>query len=168
MDGDGLASEALRVVALPLSLLIASPLLLGGCSSASTDEPNSEPTIASLDAPDEMCLHGARRTPRSNINVDRATVVPLARVKRWVLEVPERDWATFSASLVDAPPTERVAICVLTKKDGSGFKPEGSPESYESLVTITRANGESTVVNLSTLEDNLDSTPTTFARYGND
>ncbi|ROR90874.1 hypothetical protein EDD33_1723 [Nocardioides aurantiacus] len=30
---------------------------------------------------------------------------------------------------------------------------------------ITRANGESTVVQFDTLDGNLDSTPTTFTRY---
>lgn len=122
--------------------------------------------MASPDSPEELCLNGVQRTPRSNIRVDRAVIVPLARVKKWVLEVPERDWETFSSSLVDAPLTERVGVCVLTKKDGSKFQPEGSPEPYESMVTIVRKNGESTVVSLGTLEDNLVTTPTTFARYG--
>lgn len=163
--GGGLTGRVPQHVGLPLCVVVGASFFLSGCSSTATDEPDSKPTIASLDDPEEVCLNGAQGTLRSDIDVERATVVPLAHVKKWVLEVPERDWETFSASLVDAPLTERVGVCVLTKKDGSRFTPEGATESFESVVTITRATGESTVVQLDTLDGNLLDTPTTFARY---
>ena len=153
-------------------LLLVATLSLGACSGGSssadpTPDANSAPATAPPGSPQELCLRGVHHTPRSNINVNRAVVVPLTRVKRWVLSTtPLLHWRTFASSLARAPLSERVGVCVLTKRDGSKFDPGAGEKPVESVVTIVRLNGESTIFEIGTLESNLDDTPTTFARYG--
>jgi hypothetical protein len=90
----------------------------------------------------------------------------LSSVKKWVLSTtPEIEWPTFSSSLARAPLTERVGVCVLTKKDGTTFDPGADEEPVESVVAIVRPNGESTVFMIGTLVSNLSGTPTNFSRY---
>jgi hypothetical protein len=151
---------------------VAAMLSLCACSGGSPSadpapKANGAPATAPPSSPKELCRRGVHRTPRSNINVDRALIVPLTRVKKWVLSTTsEIDWRTFSSSLAHAPLSEQVGVCVLTKRDGSKFDPGADEKPVESVVTIVRPNGESTIFTIGTLESNLDDTPTTFARYG--
>ena len=162
---------ACSVAGLRAVLSVAAMLALCACSGGSPSadpapKANDAPATAPPGSPKELCLRGVHRTPRSNIYVDRAVIVPLARVKKWFLSTtPEIDWRTFSSSLAHAPLNERVGVCVLTKRDGSKFDPGADEKPAESVVTIVRPNGASTIFTIGTLESNLDGTPTTFARY---
>lgn len=159
------------LVAGPRAVVSAAAILsLCACSGGSPSADSApKRTVATSPpgSPKELCVRGVHRTPRSNVSVERAVIVPLTRVKKWVLSTtPQIEWRTFSSSLANAPLSEQVGVCVLTKRDGSKFDPGADEKPVESVVAIVRPNGESTVFILGTLESNLEVTPTTFARYG--
>ena len=128
--------------------------------------PTHSAAAAPASSPDQLCLRGVHRSPASAIVVNRAVTAPLFRVKAWVLKTaPGVRWSTFSVSLADAPLRERVAVCVITKKDRGTFDPGNGQKPARSIVEIVRPGGEATGFILGTLESNLDLTPTSFVRY---
>jgi hypothetical protein len=97
--------------------------------------------------------------------VHRAFIVPLHRVKKWVLgTAPGIRWQTFSSSLARAPLSEDVGVCVLTKRNGAKFHPAGDAKPVGSVVAIVRPNGESTIFEYGTLASNLADTQANFAK----
>ncbi|WGL52840.1 hypothetical protein P5P86_03225 [Nocardioides sp. BP30] len=98
--------------------------------------------------------------------MERASAAPLAEVKTWVLRTSAAiDWRTFSSSLAEAPPNERVGVCVLTRSDGTDFDLDDGAEPVPSVVMIVRPNGQSTIFELGSLASNLATTPTDFATF---
>lgn len=149
--------------------LIASTslLILSACASPTAPDAVNE-SVATPSSPKQLCLKGLHRHSPSEIEVNRAVVAPLARIKTWVTTPKDTDidWDEFSESLASAPLDERVGVCVLTKKDGASFTapPEaGDPETVQSVVVIVRPNGEQTLYMLGSLESMLDSVPRSFA-----
>lgn len=151
--------------------LAAGVTALSACGSAATQateaDASANPNPAPPGSDEALCLAGVHLTPRTNIEVERVVVAPLARVKRWVLADDDFDidWGTYSSSLTSAPLDEQVGVCVLTKKDGSTFDtPVGvnAPPPQESVVLIVRPNGEATAHSLGSREAMLESTPRSF------
>lgn len=140
-------------------------LAFAACSSDPKGDENPPATPGhetGARSPHQICLSGVRRTPRSNIQVERAAAAPLSAVKAWVLDGSSSiDWATYSSSLATAPLGERVAVCVYSKVDGTSFEIPGT-EPAESVVQIVRANGEATLVMVGATGDMLSTTPRTF------
>lgn len=115
-------------------------------------------------SPQQICLAGVHRTPVWNVRVERAVAAQLSAVKKWVLEDPSIDWATFSSTLATAPLDERVGVCVYSKVDGTSFRIPGT-ESAESVLQIVRANGEATLFVMGSTDVALETTPKSFPSH---
>lgn len=145
-------------------------LIFPGVASCDGAQRAADPTsfstsrvLPSIAPGKELCLNGVHQNPRENIRVERAFAAPLSSVKRWILgQSPHTEWDTFSSSLATAPLGETVAVCVLSKMDGSLFTPVpgvNTPEPSQAVVMITRLNGESTLFSMGTTADMLDLAP---------
>lgn len=75
------------------------------------------------------------------MRVNKIVVTHLRNVRTWVTRRHVIDWRMFSPDLSAAPPTEAVAVCVVSKADGTPLALPGDSRKARAAVVIVSPTG---------------------------
>lgn len=144
-----------------LAMIVASQAL-AACGGADTSRhatgapsvPASKPVAITRANAQQRCASAS--VFETSLRVEHVVVARLDSVRRWVTQVEEIDWRTFSTDLATGAPSERLAVCVVSPADGTLLSFPGDSHKARSAAIIVSPTG-TTMYEEGGTEDMIDS-----------